>query len=157
MLFDTKIDDDALLPRQNRHILCVGLMIIVFLASCTTSNIDTALMPEPLPPAPQSAALATARQSDAMPSDPFTETQVAQDPASLDRDGFPNINAVPEGATTQITVAEKAQMQSQSQASANRISTITPAETAAYQARLKKLKLLAQQHAKNTQKEIEGN
>lgn len=158
MPFDIKADNQAFLPSKNRHKSYGVFAMAVLLSACTTSDIDTALAPEPLPAAPQqSTGLLPSTQTVAPQGDPFAETPVVRDPASLDRSGFPNINAVPVGATTQISAAEKARMQSQNQASASRISTITPEETAAYQERLRLLKLLAREHALNTQNEIEGN
>lgn len=149
MPIDTKSDNWAFSRGKSHIVASLVVAFTLFLSACTTSDIDTALTPAPLPPAPEPAVVSSV--------DPFVETQVARDPASLDQSGFPNINAVPVGATTQLSASDKARLQAESRASLNRVSTITPAETAAYQERLRKLKLLGQQHAKNTQRQIEGN
>lgn len=129
-------------PKRFSGLILCGMVI----AGCTTSSIDTALTPEPLPPAPESTAFSADQAGQARQ----TIASQAPEPQS-----FPNINNEPVGETAQLTAAD--QQAIRDKAARAQQSVEIADETAAYAARLKKLKLLARTHAQRTQKQIEGN
>lgn len=125
-------------------------------AGCTTSNIDTALTPEPLPPAPQTVAETGSDQPTVetaqLPQSTAAPSIASQAPEPT---AYPNINNEPVGETAQLSAADQQAMRATTENAKQSVDVAD--ESAAYAARLKKLKLLALTHAKRTQDEIEGN
>ena len=118
--------------------LCVSI-----LSSCATATIDNAV--------PQAAL-----ESPAPLADPTQPPLVAAKPALPNNTGqYPNINVMPVGETAQFTPTDEAATRALLD-DAKSGQQAQGESTAAYQERLKRLRLLAKSHATDTIKQIEG-
>ncbi len=120
--------------------LLVTLPTVAMLSSCATATIDNAVPQAALESPEQAPVLAPAVVSSVQP---------------VNTGLYPNINVMPVGETAQFTPSDEAA----TRALLNNAKAGQQAQgesTAAYQERLKRLRLLAKSHASDTIKQIEG-
>lgn len=136
-----------------------GVLVACSITACTTAGIDTAgLTPDPLPPAPENSEISSLTPLSDTTSDTSAE-QTALVETSIpgnSQEQFPNINEEPVGAAPTLTPAEEAAIRAETETTAAAQATVTPEEAESYKARLRRLLLLAQRHASDTQKQIEN-
>lgn len=127
--------------------LPVLLSAAAVLSSCATATIDNAV--------PQAALESPAQQ--AVPVQPaMAATAPVANAALPDNTGqYPNINVMPVGETEQFTQSDEAATRALLD-DAKAGQQAQGESTAAYQERLKRLRLLAKSHASDTIKQIEG-
>ncbi len=127
--------------------LPVLLSAVAALSSCATATIDNAV--------PQAALESPAQP--AVPAQPAMTTAVpVSKPALPNNTGqYPNINVMPVGETAQFTPTDEAATRALLD-DAKAGQRAQGESTAAYQERLKRLRLLAKSHGGDTIKQIEG-
>jgi hypothetical protein len=141
------------MARLRFMLLLITLPVVAILSSCATATIDNAvpeaaMAAEPLPMQAGEVAPATTASSAAVPTPTTTST-----PKNTGQ--YPNINVMPVGETAQFTPTDEAATRALlADAKANQ--QLQGESTAAYQERLKRLRLLAKTHAKDTISQIEG-
>jgi hypothetical protein len=143
------------MARLRFMLLLITLPAVAMLSSCATATIDNAvpeaaMAAEPLPVPVQAGevAPATTASSAAVPTP--TTTLMPKNTGQ-----YPNINVMPVGETAQFTPTDEAATRALlADAKANQ--QLQGESTAAYQERLKRLRLLAKTHAKDTISQIEG-
>jgi hypothetical protein len=146
------------MARLRFMLLLITLPAVAMLSSCATATIDNAvpqaaMAAEPLPVPVQAGevASATIAPSAAVPMPTPTAT-----PALPKNTGqYPNINVMPVGETAQFTPTDEAATRALL-ADAKASQQLQGESTVAYQERLKRLRLLAKNHAKDTISQIEG-
>ena len=116
--------------------LLATLPAVAMLSSCATATIDNAV-PQATLESPSVAPTAV------LPAQPTNTGQ------------YPNINVMPVGETAQFTPSDEAATRALLD-DAKASQQIQGESTAAYQERLRRLRLLAKNHAKDTISQIEG-
>jgi hypothetical protein len=132
-------------------------MCVAILSSCATATIDNAV-PQAAQVTPDQKPLPTPVQpgeiASANPTVPLlTSTATPSMPNNTGQ--YPNINVMPIGETAQFTPTDEAAARALLD-SAKAGQQVQGESTAAYQERLKRLRLLAKTHAGDTIKQIEG-
>lgn len=127
----------------HRIVACAAGVCLIMLAGCATSNPDPAA-------AGKAAAAEKAGRGTATTNAPFVEEGVARSTV------YPHFTP-PQPATTQMTEAEKQQFQAKMAASVSANDAQAATDAVDYNARMKAMQTIADQHSQATLKSIAGN